>query len=243
MKISAYGWLMLAGILITLGCWWRLARRDRRLLLVYAAALIGGLVGAKLVYFGVEGWMDLGRPDKWLRLATGKSILGALLGGYVGVESAKKIIGYTQITGDWFASIAPIGIILGRIGCWWQGCCAGRVCSSGWLAMSDASGVPRWPAVPLEILFNVLMLSLFAFWRRDQRFSGQHFHVYLIAYGVFRFGHEFVRDTPRWAGPLSGYHFAALLVAVFGSVCYWRRCAERARVVKSIDVGRLIPEM
>jgi phosphatidylglycerol---prolipoprotein diacylglyceryl transferase len=223
--MSAYGWLMLAGILLTLGLWWRLAHRDRRLLLIYLAALVGALVGAKIIYLAAEGWMILDRPDKWLRLATGKSILGALLGGYIAVELAKTYLGYTQITGDWFAAIAPLGIILGRIGCWWQGCCPGRACDSAWFTMNDAAGIPRWPAVPAEILFNGVMLAAFWAWRRDQKFLGQHFHIYLIAYGLFRFLHEFLRDSPRWIASLSGYHLAALLVTAWGLLCFQRRKA------------------
>ena len=45
-------------------------------------------------------WDD---PQRWVIWATGKTILGALLGGYAGVEAAKKWTGYTQPTGDWFA--------------------------------------------------------------------------------------------------------------------------------------------
>ena len=113
----AYGWLMLAGIVVSICFWSRLARRDDRLLAVYAAALIGAFLGAKAVYFFAEGYRHLGASDMWLQLATGKSILGALLGGYAGVELAKKAVGYRGVTGDWFACIAPIGIMIGRIGC------------------------------------------------------------------------------------------------------------------------------
>jgi phosphatidylglycerol:prolipoprotein diacylglycerol transferase len=48
---------------------------------------------------------------------------------------------------------------------------------------------------------------------------GQHFHLYLIGYGAFRFGHEFWRDTPRIALGLSGYHFASLALVGFAA---WR---------------------
>jgi phosphatidylglycerol:prolipoprotein diacylglycerol transferase len=40
--------------------------------------------------------------------------------------------------------------------------------------------------------------------------------LYLIAYGLFRFAHEFVRAEPRIMGPLSGYQFAALAVLGLG---------------------------
>jgi phosphatidylglycerol:prolipoprotein diacylglycerol transferase len=49
------------------------------------------------------------------------------------------------------------------------------------------------------------------------------FHLYLIAYGIFRFFHEFLRDTPLVVGPFSGYQFAALAVAALGFIGYLRR--------------------
>ncbi|MCX6865843.1 MAG: prolipoprotein diacylglyceryl transferase [Verrucomicrobia bacterium] len=52
---------------------------------------------------------------------------------------------------------------------------------------------------------------------------GQHFHIYLIAYGVFRFFHEFFRDTPRLIGPFSGYQFLALGVAGMGAAGFLLR--------------------
>ena len=44
---TAYGWLMLAGILVSVLLWSRMARRDERLVLIYIAALTGAFVGAK----------------------------------------------------------------------------------------------------------------------------------------------------------------------------------------------------
>jgi len=216
---------MLAGIAVSALFWARLARRDDRLLLVYVAALIGAFLGAKLAYLLAEGWRDLGQPDIWIRLATGKSILGALPGGYAGVELAKRWVGYRGVTGDWFAIIAPVGIILGRIGCWLHGCCLGRACGPSWFTLRDASGVGRWPAVPVEIVFNLAMLACFFVLRQQRRLIGQHFHLYLIAYGLFRFTHEFLRDTPRVAGPISCYQLIALTLAAFGAWAFRRRAA------------------
>src|SRR5207253_10043681 len=173
---TAYGWLMLAGIVVSILFWSRLARRDDRLLAVYVAALIGAFLGAKVVYFFAEGYQHLGAPDLWLQLATGKTILGGLLGGYAAVEMAKRLVGYVGVTGDWFATIAPVGIILGRIGCWFHGCCVGKVCQPAWFTVNDAAGVARWPSVPVEILFNVAMVVVFILLRRACKLSGQHFH-------------------------------------------------------------------
>jgi phosphatidylglycerol---prolipoprotein diacylglyceryl transferase len=223
MRSSPYGWLMLAGIFVSIFFWSRLARRDDRLLLIYVSALIGAFLGAKVVYILAEGWLHFGAPDMWLQLATGKTILGALLGGYLSVEVAKKLVGFRSATGDWFAFIAPIGIILGRIGCYFHGCCTGVVCKASWYTLKDAHGVDRWPSVPMEILFNLIAIVTFFLLRRRQQLVGQHFHIYLMAYGIFRFLHEFVREEPHILGPMSGYQIAALAVFALGMIGFIRR--------------------
>ena len=216
LRSHAYGWLMLGGIFVSLIFWSRLARRDSRLVFIYITALAGAFIGAKLVYLGAEGWLHWHEQDRWIQFATGKSILGGLLGGYAGVEIAKRLLGYTSATGDWFAVIAPVGLLLGRLGCVLHGCCLGRECDPAWFTVNDAAGVARWPAALVEGLFNAVMLGVFLWLRWKKILSGQHFHLYLIGYGVFRFGHEFLRATPQILGPFSGYQVAAILVALLG---------------------------
>ena len=226
MRASPYSWLMLAGIFGTLLVWSRIARRDKRLLGVYAGALLGAFTGAKVVYLLAEGWLHFGQADVWMQLATGKSILGSLLGGYAGVELAKKWVGYSGITGDWFALVAPVGIVFGRIGCLLHGCCLGEAQAPSWFTLRDTMGISRWPAVPVEILFNIAILIVF-FWLRQRRLlGGQHFHLYLIGYGIFRFFHEFERATPRLFGALTGYQAAAGLMVLFGFGEFLKRHKE-----------------
>lgn len=219
----AYGWLMLAGIALTLVLWTRMARRDERLLFIYIAGLGGAFLWAKIVYILAEGWLWFGTPYMWLMLATGKSILGALLGGYASVELAKRLLDYRAVTGDMFAMIVPAGVLVGRVGCLVHGCCLGAVCTPAWYTIRDIEGVARWPSVPVEMLFNALALGAFFILRRKKILAGQHFHLYLIAYGLFRFAHEFMRDTPRVFAGLSGYQVAALAVAALGAIGFERR--------------------
>jgi phosphatidylglycerol:prolipoprotein diacylglycerol transferase len=220
---TAYGWLMLAGIFVSIIFWSRLARRDERLVLIYVAVLVAAFVGAKLVYLGAEGWLHWHDANRWVILATGKSITGALLGGYLGVEIAKRLLNYNGVTGDWFAIIVPVGIMLGRIGCMINGCCLGKVCEANWFTVNDANGIPRWPASQVEFLFNALMLGVILLLRWGRIAPGQLFHIYLMAYGIFRFFHEFLRDTPQIIGPVSGYQIAALGIFVLGAAGYARR--------------------
>lgn len=219
---TAYGWLMLAGIFVSIGMWSRVARRDDRLVLIYVAALAGAFIGAKLVYLGAEGWLHWRDADRWRQWATGKSIVGGLLGGYAGVEIAKRLLGYTRRTGDWFAIVTPVAIMLGRVGCVLQGCCLGRVCEPAWYTMNDLHGIPRWPAAVVELLFNAVMLVVILCLRQKKILPGQHFHIYLIVYGIFRFAHEFLRDTPQILGPLSGYQIAAAALVALGTAGFLR---------------------
>jgi len=227
--IPAYTWLLFAGLVISFFFWKQRARQDKRLLFIYGAALVGAFFGAKLVYLFAEGWLHFGAADMWLQLAAGKSILGALLGGYAFVELAKRYVGYRRATGDEFALIAPISIGLGRIGCLLHGCCLGVVCQPQWYALRDSQGTPRWPAVPVELAFNATAFLFFLLLRRRKLFPGQHFHLYLMAYGLFRFAHEFARATPKIAGVFSGYHFAAIGVALLGFAGFLRRRSSQAR--------------
>jgi phosphatidylglycerol:prolipoprotein diacylglycerol transferase len=212
---TAYGWLTLAGIFVSIFLWSRAAQRDNRLVLIYVAALAGAFLGAKIVYLAAEGWLH------W----------------HDAVEIAKRLLNYRDATGDWFAVIAPLGIMLGRVGCILQGCCLGRVCAPSWFTMNDASGVARWPAALVELLFNAFMLGVVLLLHRRKVLPGQLFHIYLMAYGIFRFTHEFLRDTPRIFGPFSGYQIAALGVAMLGAIGFWLRLRHSKRPAYAMSMA------
>ena len=75
----------------------------------------------------------------------------------------------------------------------------------------------------MEILFNLFAFLVVLQLRRARILPGQHFHLYLMAYGLFRFGHEFLRATPKPFGGISGYQLIALLLATAGALAYWWR--------------------
>ena len=224
---TIYSILMLTGLGSGFYFWQKAWRKDHRLIGVYISAILGAVIGAKVAYLVAEGWMVRNSPAVWEHWLTGKSILGALLGGYAGVELAKRLVGYKEPTGDVFAIFVPLGITLGRVGCLLQGCCLGRSCSPEWWSLTDTNGMKRWPAVPVEVGFNLLFLGLVLLLRRKRLFIGQHFHIYLIAYGAFRFFHEYLRETPKWPIGFTGYQIIALGVAGWGAVAFALRAKPR----------------
>lgn len=226
---APYRWTMLAAIAISAWYWFVKSKREPALLAVYIGALGGAFLGAKLAYLFAEGWRDVSLPDPWRRLLAGKSVIGGLLGGYAGVEVAKAMTGWRRPTGDAFALIVPLGIALGRVGCRLQGCCLGRPVDPGWLTVRDADGTPRWPASQAELAFQLGMFGLLLVLWRQSRFRDRLFFLYLGVYGVFRFTHEFVRDTPRMIAGITGYQLLALVAAAIGFGMLTKRGREMAR--------------
>src|SRR3954452_14498553 len=84
---------------------------------IFIGALIGMAVGAKPRHALAEGLWVASAPRAsmlfWLQAFSGKTITGGLLGAYLGVELAKHSIEYSQPTGDTFAVIAPLSLMLG----------------------------------------------------------------------------------------------------------------------------------
>lgn len=211
-----FAWFYVIAILVTLPLWLRLIRRDKQLVLLYVAGLLGAMIGGKICYVSVEGFSDWQQPDRLLRLLAGKSILGALVGGFITVELVKKLHGIERVTGDFFAVVVPLGIAIGRTGCIINGCC---------------QGINGWPAPQVEMGFNLLFAAIaFAF---RPRLRGQWFHVYLISYGLFRFFHEFVRATPKCCIGIGGYQIWSLLLAALGLIAFELRRRDFQALEKS----------
>ena len=233
------------GLLVSAWAWERAVAPDfrpstRQRHAIFLGCLVGAAIGAKLGYAFAEG-VSLLRNDRltWMlraqALLQGKTVTGALLGAYFGVEVAKRRVRYAYPTGDRFALLAPLSLAIARLGCWTRGCCLGVPIAEAAWSLRDARGIARWPAVPLEFAFNLAFLA-WAAWqlRRRERIvasgaslHGQLFHVYLMAYGGFRFAHEFLRDTPRWVGPFSGYHVLSLALLALGTAAFIQRAAQR----------------
>jgi phosphatidylglycerol:prolipoprotein diacylglycerol transferase len=206
---------------------------------VFLGALAGMVLGAKLGYALAEGlWSMPEHASTGVRLwhaFEGKTVAGGLLGAYLGVELAKRSVGMLRPTGDAFALVAPVSLVVGRIGCLFGGCCLGAPMPPAWFTVNDAAGIARWPAVWAELAFNALFFVSCALWtarRRSgtvaSRLDGQLFHVYLVAYGAFRFAHEWLRDTPRILGTFTGYQVLALALVALGAVRFVQRDAPRA---------------
>lgn len=164
--------------------------------------IFGAWAGSKLLAWAEmpAHYLAVARANP-LALLGGKTIAGGLLGGWAGVEIAKKICGVARSTGDTFVWPLAVGTALGRLGCFFTGLddhTYGVATSLPW-AVDFGDGVARHPTQLYEAAF-VLLLAL-AISVADARRAwptGARFRGYAAGYFAFRLAVEFLkpRETP-----------------------------------------------
>ncbi len=185
--------------------------------------LLGAIFGAKLAVLMGDAIWPLRPFNEWGALIfSGRSIVGALLFGFIFVEIAKPLMNYQRLPNDRFAIVLPFSIAIGRIGCWFTGCCLGVETDSS-LGIKHLDDINRYPIAMIELFFHLSVgLILIHFFRRQQ-FQGQIFALFMIFYGSFRFLTEFIRDTEKAFYGLSAYQYFAMMLVIAGMISFLLR--------------------
>ena len=201
--------------------------------------MVGGRVGSFLLY---EGWRTLGSDP----LALFKIWQGGMAshGGFIGVAVAlvwfahRHRIGFLHLA-DLIVSVAPLGLMLGRIANFINGELWGKTTDVPWAVIfpdSPHTGLrlglipPRHPSQLYEAaLEGALLLALmqWRFWRTDAaaRQPGRMAGEFLIAYAVVRMIGEIFREPDVGVSPILGLSrgsFYSIFLIVVGLVLIWR---------------------
>lgn len=164
---------------------------------VICAAMIGAAVGCRLLAIGENPAQLSWR--QFLLLDGGKTIIGAILGGWAAVEIAKRRVGISIRTGDVLVQPLLVGTLIGRIGCFLAGTADqtfGRVTTLPW-GIDFGDGVHRHPLQLYEIIFLVFYYLLIERQEHPILENGDRFRLYVFSYFGARFGFEFLKDAPR----------------------------------------------
>jgi prolipoprotein diacylglyceryltransferase len=203
----------------------RLADADRWW--VIAASSVGAVAGSKLLFLLEAPRQSLERLGQPLSLFSGKTIVGALIGGLFAVELTKRVLGIRTRTGDLFALPLCLGIATGRVGCFLTGLddqTGGTPTRLPW-GINFGDGAPRHPTQLYEIFFVVLLgIVIFALSRRPH-FDGDLFKVFMVGYFVFRLGCDFLKPGVRVFAGLSSIQCACLAMILYylSDVFRWLR--------------------
>ncbi len=194
-------------------------------LMVGVGAICGAAIGAKLAFWFDDPLAAFAHFPDWRHLLEGKSIVGALLGGLLGVESAKHMAGVTSSTGDAFVRPLAIGMMIGRIGCFLGGLADhtyGNPTPLPW-GVDFGDGIPRHPTQLYEIIFLMMLLFVLETRGKNLREPGDRFRAFMVGYLLFRLLIEAIKPVPyAWIGGLSGIQLLCL-----GGLAYYARHLPR----------------
>jgi len=224
LDITSFGVMVALGALVGL---WVFRRELARAGLPDAAldaavyGLVGGLLGAKLLYV-----FEHLSESTFMSLFLDRGGM-SWFGGFVGGVAAGVI---TIRAKKWplvpvLAAATPalaIGQMLGRIGCFLVGDDYGRPTSLPWGVAFPRGLPPTFDRVHPTQIYEAIFLAFLAWllirWRRrglsDRTVLGRYF----VLAGAFRFALEFVRVNVRVAGPFTVAHLFSLLVVALGVV-------------------------
>jgi len=186
--------------------------------------LIPAVIGARLAYVFSEWSYYAANPGEILAiwhggLASYGGIFGGILGG-IFYASYKKL-DFLNLA-DAVALGLPVGFAIGRIGCFFNGCCYGIACNSPISFVFPAIGddVPHLATQLIESAYSLLIFGFLLYLDKRAVQNGVLFFSFLGLYGFFRFLNEFLRLNPKVFLGFSGSQLSSLAL-ILVSLAYF----------------------
>lgn len=248
LHLAAYG-LMLG--LAALVAWWIISRRaplvgiDRRDITdLCVIALVSGVIGARIRHV-YERWDQFaynqdGSSRAWNEIVALAAdldsggatwyggLLAAILVSWIYMRWRRiPVLPYLDLAGPGLL----VGIAIGRVGCYLNGCCFGAPTTLPWAVACPAPPHHLVHPAPLYESLVCLILAAVAWWWWPRRqVDGRIIWFTLVGYGVWRFGNEFLRgdhDIPRIWGGLTASQGTSVGLVIGATLAYgvvaWRR--------------------
>jgi phosphatidylglycerol:prolipoprotein diacylglycerol transferase len=188
--------------------------------------IISALAGAKLLLLIVE-WDTYSRnPAELMTLVRSGGVFygGLILAVAVSFWYMWRHHMPLWLVSDSFAPGIALGHVIGRMGCFFAGCCFGKPTSVPWAITFHSEyaaqnvgtplNIPLHPTQLYEAGAELLILGLLlATERKGRPFPGRTFWGYMLVYGISRFIIEFYRGDVRGAvGMFSTSQFVSMLI-------------------------------
>lgn len=194
---------------------------------IFFCAIIGGMVGTRLLYYIVELPAIIKNPSILWNFKNGYVVYGGIIGGIVTSMVYCRIKRTAFL--PYFDLVMPAVSFaqgFGRIGCFFAGCCYGRE-TDAWYGITfhNSGFAPNdVKLIPTQLISSagdfLICALLLAYARRSPR-TGRVAAAYLLLYGVGRFAVEFLRNDYRGSvGVLSTSQLISIGVVALGIVMY-----------------------
>ena len=211
LTVHTYGVLVAAGFLLGVYLAVRQAKKEgippNKIVDLGFYILLSALVGSRLFYVMINAGHYIKNPLDIFKVWEGGLVFygGILFTVPTVLWYVKKNALSVWSTADLFAPSLAIGHAIGRIGCFYSGCCYGKPADGlPWaVTFTDPQclaliGVPLHPTQLYESIGEFTIFLVLITLRKRKSFNGQLFVTYVILYSVLRFIVEFFRgDVAR----------------------------------------------
>ena len=238
--VYSYGVLLAAAYLLALQlAVWRAKRRGidpNRVMDLGIWIIIAALVGAKLLLVVVDWDYYRSNPGEMFSLVRSAGVFygGLVVATITGLVLIRRYKLPVWATADLYAPGIALGHVIGRMGCFFAGCCWGKPTDLPWgitftnPAASLNVGTPLNVALHPTQLYEagaelIILALLLATERKWKYFEGRTFWLYMLLYGITRFVIEFYRGDPRGMvmGISTSQFVSVLLVPLSIGMLYW----------------------
>ncbi len=207
--VHTYGFFIAVGVLAGIFLARREARRlqidEEKILDLCFYIIVAAILGSRLFYVATHPAYFYSRPLEILKIWSGGLVF---YGGFI--AAALVVVAYLHRhklplgkVSDIAGLSLPLGHFFGRIGCFFAGCCYGKVCQLPWAVSFShpESLAPLHTSLHPTQLYHsagnlLIFLSLF-FFRRHKQYDGQIFWLYILFYGIIRSVIEIFRGDYR----------------------------------------------
>jgi phosphatidylglycerol:prolipoprotein diacylglycerol transferase len=216
--VPSYTIFVTLGVLTGILVYYFEARKQKQLnehsFLIAFGAMAGAAVGAKIleITINIDHINTAGSLTTFL--FSGRTIIGGLLGGIIGSGITKKILGIKTKKGNLFAPAVALGVAVGRIGCFMEGCCYGKP-SEIFCAVDFGDGITRHPTQLYESAFMLMMFFILKYGLKKDVKPGFLFKFLMIAYFIFRFFMEFIRTELVAFRGLTFFQIISIFVLIY----------------------------
>jgi phosphatidylglycerol:prolipoprotein diacylglycerol transferase len=228
LNISFYGLIISLGILLSailLSYFVKKRGLDSSMPIdVVLWAIPFAIVGARLYYIAFSGmnFTFLEALEVW---NGGLAIYGGVIGGFIGIciYSAIKKFNLLELC-DMLVPCLILGQSIGRIGCYFAGCCYGIEVTSPnlmWFPLSVViDGTWHYATFFYECAYCFLGAILLFFITRNVKANGVSTATYFVFYGICRFLNEAIRGDSLYIGSFKVSQLLSLALVLVGFAIY-----------------------
>jgi phosphatidylglycerol:prolipoprotein diacylglycerol transferase len=238
LDIPTYGVLLALGFLIILKTASSLARRkgiaSHDVIDLAFTVFLAGLVGAKMLLVLLDLPYYAAHPSEILGVIRSAGVFygGLLLAVPTCIWFARRRRLPLWKVADIAGVCLPIGLAVGRLGCFAAGCCYGAPADVGWAVTFTSETAHQTVGVPLHVplhpsqiylSLNAAILLAILLWRhRHKQYDGQVFLWFVVLYGATRSFWELFRGDavrgfliPDLLSTSQAIGIASVIVALF----------------------------